>query len=58
MRLVRDELLASENLQQVTNNIIHLATNGETDAIIELLDKLIPGANVRNAPQPDITSIV
>jgi len=58
MQLVRDELLDGATLQQATAEIIHLANEEETQAIIALPDRLIPGSNVRNSPQPDITSIV
>ncbi len=58
MRLVRDELIEGADLQQATAELIHLANEGEKQAIIELLDQLIPGSNVRNSPQPDITSII
>jgi len=35
-----------------------LARDGETTAILNLLDETIPGAAVRAAPPPDLTSIV
>jgi hypothetical protein len=38
--------------------LIHLAREGETLAIVRILDEFIPGAAVRSMPPPDITSYV
>jgi FlaA1/EpsC-like NDP-sugar epimerase len=45
-------------LQQGVDELHHLAKDGETTAILNLLDETIPGAAVRAAPPPDLTSII
>jgi FlaA1/EpsC-like NDP-sugar epimerase len=58
MRLIRDEALSTESLQQSVDELIRLAHESEVDAILALLDEIIPGAEVRTTPPPDLTSIV
>jgi FlaA1/EpsC-like NDP-sugar epimerase len=52
----------NENLQDIALNeavncLIVLAHEGKTEEITRLLDEVIPGAAVSNAPVPEITSI-
>jgi FlaA1/EpsC-like NDP-sugar epimerase len=57
-RLEADVPSPSLNLSQAINSLSVLASSGNTDAIINLLDQLIPGSSIREAPQPDITFII
>ncbi|MGH7809301.1 MAG: UDP-N-acetylglucosamine 4,6-dehydratase family protein, partial [Candidatus Binatia bacterium] len=51
-------LRMSLDLIQVIDSLTHLSRSSDTDAITNLLDELIPGASIRETPQPDITSII
>lgn len=52
------DLLEGMALRQTVNDLIHLAREGETDAILRIFDEIIPGAAVRSTPPPDLTAIV
>lgn len=57
--LLDDEnLLTGHNLYQVVDELIHLSREGDSAAIINILDDCIPGAAVSSTPPPDLTSIV
>ncbi len=47
----------SFNLIQAIDSLSTLCHSADTDAIIKLLDELIPGSSIRETPHPDITSI-
>jgi FlaA1/EpsC-like NDP-sugar epimerase len=57
-------LLAEENnlvgdvLMSTVDQLTHLAREGETDAILRILDEVIPGAAMRSTPPPDLTSVI
>jgi FlaA1/EpsC-like NDP-sugar epimerase len=53
-----DISLLSPNLPQAIDSLSAAAHSGNTDAIIDLLDELIPGSSIREAPQPDITFVI
>jgi FlaA1/EpsC-like NDP-sugar epimerase len=57
-RLESDDLPPSQNLLQAIASLSASAHSGDTDAIIHVLDELIPGSSVREAPQPDITFVI
>jgi len=57
-RLAEDELLDSDELHQIVNELAHLAQQGENEAIIQILCEVIPGSSVRSTPPPDMTWIV
>jgi FlaA1/EpsC-like NDP-sugar epimerase len=57
-RLARDEDLRGETLDQLLDRIISLARAADTGSVVALLDETIPGAAIRNVPQPDVTSVV
>jgi FlaA1/EpsC-like NDP-sugar epimerase len=57
-RLDADVSAPSLNLPQAIDSLSASASSGDTDAIINLLDELIPGSSIREAPQPDITFII
>lgn len=46
------------NLLQAIDSLSRLSHSNDTDAIIKLMDELIPGSSIRETPQPDITSII
>jgi FlaA1/EpsC-like NDP-sugar epimerase len=58
VQLVDEDLLSREELRQTVNELAFLAVEGEVDAIIRILDETIPGAAIRSAPPPDLTSVV
>src|SRR6266511_1445109 len=49
---------SSLSLSQAIDALSASATAGDTNAIVDLLDELIPGSSIREAPQPDITFII
>jgi FlaA1/EpsC-like NDP-sugar epimerase len=50
--------LAAESLPQAIDSLAALAHSGHSEAIIDLLDELIPGSSIREAPQPGITFVI
>jgi FlaA1/EpsC-like NDP-sugar epimerase len=56
--LEMDTSLLNMELPQAINSLVDLAHSGDGDAIIELLDELVPGSSIREAPQPDITFVI
>ena len=57
-RLDADASLLNPNLPGAIDFLSACAHSGDTDAIIDSLDELIPGASIREAPQPDITFVI
>jgi FlaA1/EpsC-like NDP-sugar epimerase len=55
-RLDTDASLPS--LPHAIDSLSASAHSGDTDAIIDSLDELIPGSSIREAPQPDITFVI
>jgi hypothetical protein len=53
-----DVSLQTQSLSRAITSLSALAHSGDTDAIIDLLDELIPGCSIREAPQPDITFVI
>ncbi len=53
-----EDLMSGDALQQAVEELIHLAREGETSAIVRILDGCIPNATIRCSPPPDITAIV
>ncbi len=58
LRLNENEVLTSNDLDAVTNNIIELGINGDPEQIVSMLNKIVPGAVVSSTPAPDITSTI
>jgi FlaA1/EpsC-like NDP-sugar epimerase len=46
------------NLPHAIESLSRLSRINDTDAILNLLDELIPGSSIREAPQADITSLL
>ena len=57
-RLEADVSSSSLNLSQAIDSLSSLSHSADTNALIKLLDELIPGSSIRQAPHPDITSII
>jgi FlaA1/EpsC-like NDP-sugar epimerase len=57
-RVEEEEILPEGSLQQIVNELLRLAQDGEKVAILDLLDATIPSAAVRATPPPDMTSLV
>jgi FlaA1/EpsC-like NDP-sugar epimerase len=56
--LSEEDILGSDELREAVDELIHLARQGESAAILKRLDVLIPGASVRDTPPPDLTSLI
>lgn len=57
-RLDADASSADLNLPQAIERLSSLSRANDTDAIITLLDELIPNSSIRETPQTDITSVI
>ena len=57
-KLVEPDHLEGHELIQAISELESLAKQGDKEAILQLLDKLIPGSSVRSAPPTDITSVL
>ena len=57
-RLDTDASLSTVNLSQAIDSLSRLSHLDDTEAIVKLLDELIPGSSIRETPQPDITSVI
>ena len=55
--LAREDVLSEHALHRVVEELQLLAREGDTSSIVRILDDTIPGASVRSAPPPDMTSI-
>jgi FlaA1/EpsC-like NDP-sugar epimerase len=51
------EALHGDALYKSVDELVHLAYEGESQAVLNLLDELIPGAKVRTLPLPEMTAI-
>lgn len=57
--LLEDEdLLSGPVLMRTVDELIHLSREGDPATIVRILDDCIPGAAVRSAPPPDLTSLI
>jgi len=56
-KLLDEDHLTNSDLNQAISKLENLAKQSDTEAILHLLDELIPGASVRSAPPTDITSV-
>jgi FlaA1/EpsC-like NDP-sugar epimerase len=57
-RLENDASLPGLNLIQAIDSLSRLSHSADAEAIINLLDELIPGSSIREASHLDITSII
>ncbi|MBP1702530.1 MAG: hypothetical protein H6Q38_1637 [Chloroflexi bacterium] len=58
VQLVDENLLSGESLTCMVDDLLLLAQESDSAAIIRLLDECIPGAAVRSTPPPEITSVI
>jgi FlaA1/EpsC-like NDP-sugar epimerase len=58
LRLNENEVLTSIDLDAAINNLIELGKNGDPDQIVNMLNKIVPGAVVSSTPSPDLTSVI
>jgi FlaA1/EpsC-like NDP-sugar epimerase len=56
-RLVETALLQGAALEKTIRELLRLAVEGDADAIVQLLDEIIPGAAIRSTPPPDLRSV-
>ena len=57
-RIEARDPLTSLSLPQAIDLLFASVHTGDADAIIDLLDELIPGSSIREAAQPDITFVI
>jgi FlaA1/EpsC-like NDP-sugar epimerase len=58
LRMARDEPVAGEALEKSVDELIYLAREGDATAILNLMDKIVPGATVSSTPPPDLISVI
>jgi FlaA1/EpsC-like NDP-sugar epimerase len=58
VQLVDEDLHNGHSLRETVNELAFLAGEGDVEAIVGLLDETIPGAAVRSAPPPGLTTVV
>lgn len=56
--LADEDLLTDPELTHIVDELVHLAREGDSTAIVDILDECIPGSAVGSTPPPDLTSIV
>jgi len=57
VRLDDQDIISGTELKNVVGELDYLAREGDANAIVSLLDGVIPGAAVRSTPPPDLTAI-
>ena len=57
VRLEDQDIISGSELKNVVGELDYLAREGDANAIVSLLDKVIPGAAVRSTPPPDLTTV-
>ncbi len=58
LRMTRDEPVNGQHLTHAVGELIYLAREGDSAAILHLLDKLVPGSSVSSTPPSDLISVV
>jgi FlaA1/EpsC-like NDP-sugar epimerase len=58
LRLNENEVLNSNDLETAIDILIDLGKNCDPDEIVNMLNKIVPGAVVSSTPSPDLTSII
>jgi FlaA1/EpsC-like NDP-sugar epimerase len=57
VRLDDQDIISGTELNNVVGELGYLAREGDANAIVSLLDEVIPGAAVRSTPPPDLTTV-
>jgi FlaA1/EpsC-like NDP-sugar epimerase len=52
------DLITGDALHHIVNELTHLAREGDSSAIVRVLDECIPQAAISSLPPPDLTSLV
>ncbi len=58
LRMACDEPIMGERLARAIDELIMLAREGDSTAILERMDQIVPGACVSSTPPPDLISVV
>lgn len=58
LRMARDEPVSGETLEKTVEELLYLAREGDATALLERMDKIIPGATVSSTPPPDLISVL
>jgi FlaA1/EpsC-like NDP-sugar epimerase len=58
VKLNQNGLLTSSDLGVAVNHLIELSKNGDPDQVVDMLNKIVPGAVVSSTPVPDLTSVI
>ena len=58
LRLDEDESMSSDSLEESISKLIDFAEQGNPEAIVQLLNEIVPGATVMSTPTSDLTDIV
>ena len=58
VRVESDEAVEGAQLVATLDELARLAEQNEPDTLLRVLEDVIPGAAVRSAPPPDLTSVV
>ncbi len=58
LRMARDEPVAGEKLEKSVDELLYLAREGDATAILDLMDKIIPGSTVSSTQPPDLISVL
>jgi FlaA1/EpsC-like NDP-sugar epimerase len=56
--LADEDVVSGEALHRIVGELVHLAREEDTSAIVNVLDECIPQASVRSLPPPDLTALV
>jgi hypothetical protein len=57
-RAEAEEAILPDDLDKLVEELHHLARQGETSAILHLLDETIPDGNLQAAPPLDLTALI
>lgn len=55
--LQKEDGLEGGELEATVNELVRLSSQGESSAVIAILDEVIPGSAIRSTPPPEITSV-
>ena len=57
-RLDENELLETQALSELLDQLLGFVAAGDVDKMVDTLDSVIPGSTIRETPTPDLTSLV
>jgi hypothetical protein len=58
VRVQSDEEVDGARLAGSLDQLARLARQDETEAVLNVLDEVVPGAAIRSTPPPDMNSLV